>query len=173
MYCTPAIPSTMATDGSVGCMLMSCWGVELQREQKSIAARDSYPRRLRSPLLLCLVNTQLPDRWASLTSINFIFFGKNLLRTTDYTPRKHDNFSHHVSLCLFGLTTVQKMLHVHLLCLTLRRSYIIFHRSETERGPVRMYRINTQGSSSALERRHTNKATKTWVAYGNSYLACE
>ena len=66
----------MATDGSVGCMLMSCWGVELQREQKSIAARDSYPRRLRSPLLLCLVNTQLPDRWASLTSINFIFLEK-------------------------------------------------------------------------------------------------
>ena len=33
-------------------------------------------------------------------------------------------------------------------------------------------RVNTRGSWLVLERRHTGTPTKTWVAYGNSHLAC-
>ena len=33
--------------------------------------------------------------------------------------------------------------------------------------------VNKEGSWLVLERRHTSKATKTWVTYGNSHLACK
>ena len=47
-----------------------------------------------------------------------------------------------------------------------------YQKSETERGPERSCRINTQGSSLALEIRNISTTTKTWVTYGNSHLAC-
>ena len=47
--------------------------------------------------------------------------------------------------------------------------------SETEWGPEleRSCKIITQRRYSPPERRHTNTTTKTWVAYGNTHLACE
>ena len=45
-------------------------------------------------------------------------------------------------------------------------------QTETERGPERSCRINTEGSQLALEIRNTSATTKTRVAYGNSHLAC-
>ena len=48
----------------------------------------------------------------------------------------------------------------------------IFTRVQQDAWSVRcIVRIHTQGSSSALERRHTNTTTKTRVAYGKSHLA--
>ena len=51
-------------------------------------------------------------------------------------------------------------------------SFSFVVQPETERGPERSCRINTQGSQLELERCHTNTTT-TRVAYGNSHLACE